>query len=424
MLQKSFAKKSYLGLRWKNLLSPWQQVDWLLFGLIIGLTSFSGLVIYSVERNNPQLNHWLQQWVIGGVGTCIALTIARTRYEFLIQWRWLIYAITNLGLLAVIFLGTRTNGAQSWIDLGFLNLQPSEFAKLGIIITLAASLHKNPATKLTTVIKILAIVALPWVLIMLQPDLGTSLVFGAITLGMLYWANANPGWLLLLVSPIVSAILFNVYLPVWIFWAVAITVIAWFTMPFRTIAAALTMLINGGAGEISSIAWNLLKEYQKNRLTLFLNPEKDPLGGGYHLIQSRIAIGSGELSGRGLFHGTQTQLRFIPEQHTDFIFSAVGEEFGFIGCLLLLITLWLICMRLLYIACNAKENFGSLIAIGVLSMVAFQSVLNISMTIGIAPITGIPLPWLSYGGSSLLTNFLALGLVEAVANYSQNQRSW
>jgi rod shape determining protein RodA len=175
--------------------------------------------------------------------------------------------------------------------------------------------------------------------------------------------------------------------------------------------------INCAAVELGNIFWRLLKDYQKDRLILFLNPEQDPLGGGYHLIQSRIAIGAGGMWGQGFHQGTQTQLNFIPEQHTDFIFSAVGEEWGFIGSLVLLFVFWLICVRLVLIAAKAKDNFGSLLAVGVLAMISFQVIVNISMTIGLAPITGIPLPWMSYGRSALLTNFIALGLVESVANY-------
>jgi rod shape determining protein RodA len=257
---------------------------------------------------------------------------------------------------------------------------------------------------------------------MLQPDLGTGLVFGAITLGMLYWADANPGWLILMLSPLVSAIIYNVFFPGWLVWALAMGVIAWLTLPFRFVSTIGAIAANFAAGKLSGILWGLLKDYQKDRLTLFLHPEKNPLGGGYQLIQSRIAIGSGEMWGRGLYEGTQTQLNFIPEQHTDFIFSAVGEQFGFVGSIFVLIAFWLICFRLVYIACNAKENFGSLLAIGMLSMIAFQVIVNISMTVGLAPITGIPLPWLSYGRSALLTNFIALGLVESVANYRPRKR--
>ncbi|MGL4500081.1 MAG: FtsW/RodA/SpoVE family cell cycle protein, partial [Planktothrix sp.] len=161
------------------------------------------------------------------------------------------------------------------------------------------------------------------------------------------------------------------------------------------------------------------QDYQKMRLIGFLNPEQDPLGSGYHLIQSRIAIGSGQLYGRGLNQGTQTQLNFIPEQHTDFIFSAVGEELGFIGCIAVLAVFWFICLRLVIIAQTAKDSFGSLIAIGVLCMLLFQVFVNIGMNIGVAPVTGIPLPFLSYGRSSLLSNWIAIGIVQSVANYRQ-----
>jgi rod shape determining protein RodA len=175
--------------------------------------------------------------------------------------------------------------------------------------------------------------------------------------------------------------------------------------------------LNWGFGELGHIFWNILKDYQKARITTFLDPERDPLGAGYHLIQSRIAIGAGELWGQGLNQGTQTQLNFIPEQHTDFVFSVVGEELGFVGSILLLLTYLLLCWRLVRVAREAPNNFGSLIAVGVFSMIAFQTIVNLSMTVGLAPVTGIPLPLITYGRSSLLTNFLALGLVESVANY-------
>lgn len=410
-----------LQLRWKSLIKSWEQIDWFLFLLVTGLTFFAGLMIRSTELNRP-ITNWWQHWLVGSIGVVASLFLARWRYEILIEYYWWIYGFVNASLLAVIFLGVTTNGAQSWINIGGFNMQPSEFAKLGLIITLAAILHKHPASKLTSVFRALAIAAVPWVLIMLQPDLGTGLVFGAITLGMLYWANANPGWLLLLISPLVSIILYNVFFPGWLVWAVAMSLIGWFTLPWRFVGTIVASAGNFVAGQLGAILWSLLKDYQKDRLTLFLHPETDPLGGGYHLIQSRIAIGAGQLWGKGIDRGTQTQLNFIPEQHTDFIFSAVGEELGFVGSLCVILVFWSICLRLVFIAYNAKESFGSLLAIGVLSTIVFQVLVNISMTIGLAPITGIPLPWMSYGGSSLLTNFLALGVVESVANYRQKKK--
>ena len=413
MLRKSLSRIS-----WKSLVQPWQEVDWLLVLLTVAMTIIGSIAIRSAVLHTDIATYWWQHLVTGGVGLLMALGIARWRYENLIQWRWIIYGITNLVLLIIVFVGTTANGAQSWVGIDGFFIQPSEFAKVGVIIVLAAVLHERGAATIPMVIKTIAITGLPWILIMLQPDLGTSLVFGAITLGMLYWANAKPGWLLLLVSPLVSAILFGVFLPAWLGWVGLVIVIAWRTLPWNwsgTIGFATVNLVAGGVG---NFVWeHVLKAYQRDRLTLFLDPDKDPLGGGYHLIQSRIAIGAGELLGRGLNQGTQTQLSFIPEQHTDFIFSAIGEEMGFVGCMVVLLLFWLICLRLVIIAQNAKDNFGSLLAIGVLSMIVFQVVINISMTIGLAPVTGIPLPWLSYGRSALLTNFLALGIVESVNNH-------
>lgn len=397
------------------------QIDRLLFVLVTGLTVFGGLMIRSAERHTTALDWW-QHWLFGCVGVAIALFLARCRYESLLKWHWLTYLLTNLSLIAVIILGVTANGAQSWINIGSFNVQPSEFAKVGLIITLAALLHHRPADNLFVIARVFVVTAIPWVLIMAQPDLGTGLVFGAITLGMIYWANAKLPWMIILLSPLASVFLFNLLFPAWIVLAIIIAVLAWFTLPYRFLSTFIVVATNLAVGKLGEVFWGLLKEYQKDRLTLFLDPEKNPLGGGYQLIQSRIAIGSGELLGRGLHQGTQTQLNFIPEQHTDFIFSVVGEEFGFVGSILVLIAFWLVCWRLLVIANTAKENFGSLIAIGVLSMIAFQAILNISMTVGLAPITGIPLPWLSYGRSSLLTNFIALGLVESVANYRPRKR--
>ncbi|MEM1367757.1 MAG: rod shape-determining protein RodA [Cyanobacteria bacterium P01_H01_bin.15] len=404
------------AIRRLHFLSAWPGLDWSLMCLVAGLTAFGGLMIYSTEIAD-NLSHGWQHWLFGGVGLFIAFAIATLRYDRLLQWHWVIYGLTNLSLIAVMVIGSSAKGAQRWISIGGITIQPSEFAKIGVIITLAAVLHLRPAKTLTGMFRALAITSVPWGLVFLQPDLGTSLAFGAIVMAMLFWSQANPGWLLLLASPVGSALLFNVYFPGWLLWSIAIVVTAWTTLPWKIPAALGALGLCVGSGKLGSVFWNILKDYQKDRLILFLDPEQDPLGGGYHLIQSRIAIGAGELWGRGFSQGTQTQLNFIPEQHTDFIFSAVGEELGFVGCIAVLIVFWLICLRLVAIALSSKDNFGSLLAIGVLAMVAFQTVVNISMTVGLAPITGLPLPWMSYGRSSLLTNFIALGLVESVANF-------
>lgn len=403
--------------RWRLLTQGWQGVDWVLMVLPMGLVGFATLVIGSIQRNLEIHNLSWNHAVLGVISTVLALWLARVRYEYLLQWQWIIYAVTNFSLILVMFIGTIGSGAQSWIDVGGFYIQPSEFAKIGIIITLAANLSMPNASSLLGVARALVITALPWALVFIQPDLGGSLVFGAITLGMLYWADVNPGWLVLMVSPLVAAIVFQFSIPVWLVWSAVMGVIAWMTLPWRLLSTVIATAINLVAGKVGQVLWGLLHDYQKDRLTLFLDPDKDPLGGGYHLIQSRIAIGAGELWGRGLGEGTQTQLSFIPEQHTDFVFSAIGEEWGFLGAIAVLTVFWLICLRLVIIAQNAKDDFGSLLAFGILAMILFQVVVNIGMTIGLAPITGIPLPWISYGRSSLLTNFIALGIAESVANY-------
>lgn len=422
MLQSSFRH-----LAWKSWLRPWQKMDWALVVLPVVLTLLGGTAIRSAELNQG-LTDWWQHLIIGGIGLVLALAIARWPYEALLRWHWLVYLVTNLSLIAVMVVGTSGLGAQRWINIAGFYVQPSEFAKIGLIITLAALLHHRPAASIAAIVQALAVMCVPWVLIFLQPDLGTSLVFGAIALGMLYWANANPGWIILLISPIVSIVLFNLPLPsnlsliLWGLWVIAMGITGWLTIPLPLFGALGGVVINLISAGVGHLLWGLLKDYQKDRLILFLDPDKDPLGGGYHLIQSRIAIGAGELLGRGLNHGTQTQLNFIPEQHTDFIFSAIGEELGFIGGLGVLLLFWLVGLRLVMIAHTAKDNFGSLLAIGVFSMLMFQVVINISMTIGLAPVTGIPLPWMSYGRSALLTNFIAIGLVESVANHRRRRK--
>ncbi len=415
-------------IRRQSRLQPGNQVDWLLLTLTVGLALFGGLMIRSVELNLGEKN-WLQHWGTTGVGLVLALFIARSRYEKLMDWKWVIYGTINVSLIAVRFIGTQALGAQRWINVFGFHVQPSEFAKVGVIVTLAALLHDRSASTIPNMLKIMGVTAVPWALVFLEPNLGTSLVFGAITLGMLYWGNANPGWLILLLSPVVSAILFNVKIlwlqnvpVVWLGWVIAMGAIGLFTLPKRWIAAPVALVVNAVSGWLGHLFWGLLHDYQKQRLILFLDPEQDPLGGGYHLIQSKIAIGAGQLWGRGLYQGTQTQLNFIPEQHTDFIFSAIGEELGFVGCVAVFICFWLIFLRLVIIAQSAKDTFGSLLAIGVLSMMVFQLIINVGMNIGLAPVTGVPLPLLSYGRSALLSNFIAIGLVSSVANHRQRSR--
>lgn len=435
LLKKSSRSQS----RWKYWIKPWQQIDWLLFFVVVGVSFFGGLMIRSTELSQGLIDWWWH-WLVSLIGAGMALILARVRYENLLQYHWYIYTAVNISLVAVMLIGKSAKGAQRWISIAGIPVQPSEFAKLAVIITLAALLHKTTASSLSTVFRAMAFTAIPWALVFIQPDLATSLVFGAIVLGMLYWANANPGWLVLMVSPIIAAILFSIqwpftiifskdliFGPLGLIWAVAMGIVGWRTLPWKRFgvsgigAWALNML----GGEIGIFLWNhVLKEYQKGRLTSFLNPDQNLLTTGYHQHQSRIAIGAGEWLGWGLNKGPMTQLNFVPEQHTDFIFSAVGEEFGFIGCLILLSVFALLCLRLLHIAQTAKDNFGSLLAIGVLAMIVFQVIVNVGMNVGLAPVAGIPLPWMSYGRSAMVTNFLSLGIVESVANFRTKKKYW
>jgi rod shape determining protein RodA len=271
----------------------------------------------------------------------------------------------------------------------------------------------------------ITLISLPWALVFVQPDLGTSLVFGAILLVMLFWAGLPASWLLLLVSPLVTAILAGVAPWALALWIPLMARMAWSVLPWRRVGLAVVTAVQVAFAFLTPHLWTHgLKEYQRERLVLFLDPAKDALGGGYHLLQSKVGIGSGGLWGSGLMQGHLTKLRFIPEQHTDFIFSALGEETGFIGCTLVVGAYLLLCWRLLTIAMHARTDGESLVVVGVTAMLMFQVVVNVCMTIGLGPVTGIPLPWLSYGRSAMLVNFLGIGLCAAVSRRARPSQRW
>ena len=280
-------------------------------------------------------------------------------YHRLKGWGNMIYVITMLMLIAVMVVGTSALGAQRWIQLGPITIQPSEFSKLLMIICMAKMLEPR-----------IGKLGIPILLVFLQPDLGTSLVYIAIFVGMLF------------ISGIKTKLI--------------------------KIIASVTLLL-------MPLGWFVLKEYQKQRILVFLNPDIDPFGSGYHIIQSKIAIGSGMIFGKGIFNGTQSQLNFLPENHTDFIFSVIGEEFGFVGCIVVLLLLFMLIYRSIQVAYTCNDNFGMLLATGIGTMFAFEVLVNVGMTIGIMPVTGIPLPFLSYGVSALTTNMLSIGILLNIA---------
>ena len=392
---------------------------------------------------------WLDHWITGVVGLVLAMLLSRLpsqRLSLRKPWQWqgtgsrphrgwpignawaspillaLLLVVTIAALLAVNLVGTEALGAQRWLALGPFQVQPSEFAKLSTIVLVAAILDRFPIQKPVDLLRPFGVILAPWALVLIQPDLGTSLVFGAVLLGMLYWSAMPWQWLLLLLSPLPTALLAGLQqtgeldIPlVQVIWIAAMGIMAWRHLPWPWIGAGLTTGVLVTTSLSTPWLWEHgLKDYQRDRLTLFLNPSMDPLGGGYHIIQSIIGIGSGGLSGTGLLQGQLTRLQFIPEQHTDFIFSALGEELGFVGCFLVVLGFGVWGWRLLKIATVAKTDFESFLVIGILAMVMFQVVVNVFMTTGLGPVTGIPLPFMSYGRSALLMNCLAIGLVAAV----------
>ncbi|MDN5325655.1 MAG: rod shape determining protein RodA [Moorella sp. (in: firmicutes)] len=360
----------------------WRNLDYYFVGGVIALLAIGLVVLNSASANvMPDPYYFVKKqliWILFGlVGLVAVLSID---YEQLKHYHLPLYALNIIMLAAVALVGHEAKGAQRWINLGFFLLQPSEFAKTITVITLACFLDKRQG-KLNCwqdlVIPFLY-VAVPLVLILKQPDLGTALVLLAILFGMLYVSGAN--WKLLL-------IIFGGGL---LLTGLALFAHFHFGLPLP------------------------LQDYQMRRLVVFLNPYNDGKGGtgeGYHVIQSQIAIGSGGWWGVGLHQGSQVQLNFLPEAHTDFIFSVVGEELGFVRTLGIIALYFLILYRMVRIAGQAKDMFGALLVGGVASMFAFHILVNIGMTTGIMPVTGIPLPLFSYGGSAMLANMLALGLV-------------
>ena len=399
-------------------------VDWILWGVPLWLTVVAGILIASTQRQADYAD-WYQHWITAAVGLSLGLLVARTPLEQLRNLLWPIYGATIVSLVAVRFVGTSALGAQRWISIAGFHVQPSEFAKLGAILLLAGVLSRYPVERPVDLVRPIGLIGVPWVLVFIQPDLGTSLVYGAIVLVMLFWAGLPLPWLVLLLSPLLTAILAGAFPWALLVWIPLMAWLAWRSLPWKRVALAVASAVQVLFAVITPLLWmHGLKEYQRDRLVLFLDPSKDPLGGGYHLLQSKVGIGSGGLWGTGLMHGLLTKLRFIPEQHTDFIFSAVGEEMGFLGSALMVAAYALLCWRLIQIAVHARTDVESLVVVGVGAMLMFQVVINICMTIGLGPVTGIPLPWVSYGRSAMLVNYVALGFCASVGRRSHASQRW
>jgi len=422
MLTLPGRSRSMFGGQSRSRRSRLASIDWLLWGIPLAMVGLAGVLIASTQRQADYAD-WYQHWITGAVGLGVALLLARLPLQRLQPLRWPIYVGIIVGLLAVRLVGTSALGAQSWINIGGFYLQPSEFAKLGVIVLLAGVLARHPVERPVDLVRPAALLGIPWLLVFIEPDLGSSLVFGAVLLVMLFWAGMPGAWVVLLISPLVAAIVAGTFPWLLIGWIPLMGWLAWTSLPWKRLGSGMAVGVQILFAVATPWLWEHgLRPHQRARLTLFLDPGQDPLGGGYHLLQSTVGIGSGQLWGTGLMRGALTKLRFIPEQHTDFIFSALGEETGFIGSVLVVAGFVLLIWRLLQIAGQARTDFESLVVVGVGAMLMFQVVVNINMTIGLGPITGIPLPFLSYGRSAMLMNFMALGLCASVARHGLAKR--
>ncbi len=345
--------------------------DWFFLLLILFVSTIGILNLYSATFSWKTYGApiFLKQIYWLGMGISIALGMCIFDYRKLKRLGWPLYIIT-LGLLGwVLLFGKTSMGATRWIDLGFFNLQPSEVMKVVIVLVLACYFNERfypLGCSLRDLMVPFLLLLIPFGLVIKQPDLGTGLL-----------------------------ILF-----------IGATTLLFIRIRVKTL---LTLLVCGGLTPI--FGWFFLKDYQKLRIYSFLDPERDPLGAGYHIIQSKIAVGSGGFWGKGFMHGTQSQLSFLPERHTDFAFSVFAEEWGFAGCAALLLIYLLIVAWGFFIAYRASDRFGKLLAVGVVCMFFWHVVVNLGMVIGLLPVVGVPLPLFSYGGTSMVTTMIGTGLL-------------
>ncbi len=353
-----------------------QHIDWLLLLLVTTVVSIGVTTVYSATyaQAQNQMSPLVMRQVIWAVAGAVAMfALLFLDYRKLERQAYFIY----LGILALLILvpaiGFLGGGSRRWIRIGFFALQPSELAKLALILVLARFFHRDAAREsygIKDLILPAILFVIPAVLTLVQPDLGSAAVMGFIFVSMVLVAGLR----------------------------------------LRTIATLLLVGVTG-IGLAGHSLWSHLKPYQQKRIVTFLNPESDPLGAGYHLIQSKIAVGSGMFWGKGFLHGTQNQLQFLPEQHTDFIFSVFAEEWGFVGCATLALLYAALLVRGLQTVGRAKDRFGALVSFGVVSMIFWQAFVNMAMTTGLLPVVGITLPFFSYGGSSMITLLLGIGLI-------------
>jgi rod shape determining protein RodA len=403
--------------------------DWVLLVPVILLIGFGLLTLYSVGHVPEDLKESFQPaeslffsrqliWVaLGIVAMIVAMSIPFRYYESAA----VLFYVFGLLLLIVVLFQAPSKGTSRWIVIGGFNLQPSEFMKIALIFLLARFLaeKKNNPNTIRVIAISLAVVAIPTILVMKQPDLGTALVFPALLLPIFYWRGLNDGIILLFLSPLISAFLTifseqgvgqEKYPYLLLVFFTLVLVIAYrrrryiFQSALLVVTNLIVML------SVPNI-WNRLQLYQQKRIINFMRPESDILGSGWQVYQSKVAIGSGGFSGKEYLHGTQKLLAFLPERHSDFVFSVLAEELGFAGALTVLILYTIVIVKGFYLATQVKNRFASITAVGICSYFAFHVIVNIGMTIGLAPVTGLPLPFMSYGGSSMLVSCFLIGIL-------------
>jgi len=393
------------------------------------LSAYGIAMVYSAGQTDvptAAAHAWSSQLRWLALGLVAAYAVSRASVRF---YEWLAlpaYALSLLLLAVLLVAGTGAGtaaGTKSWLSVGGMRLgQPSELAKVTVVLMLARVLaaRREPPRSLLELWKPALVVLMPWLLIMMQPDLGTGIVFIGIFFAMLYWSGVPLALLVLVASPAVSLILaFNTSL--WGAWFLLLLALVLWYKPFMLEGVGL-MTANVVMGVVAPILWERLAPYQRHRLLVFLDPSIDPRRSGWHVIQSQVAIGSGGWLGKGFLEGTQKRLAFLPEQHTDFIFAVLGEELGFIGVTVALALFLFLLLRALRVAERANDGFSSLVAFGLVSSWLVHIIVNVGMTLNLMPITGIPLPFFSYGGSFMLACWIAIGLLARVSSEGRGAR--
>ena len=401
-----------------------RKYDWVMMALVLALTTFGVLMIYSADQIQTTrasgVIHYQRQllWLIFSVIGLVVVSAFSSRVVETVSY--FTYGLLLIGLIAILLTG---HGVERWLSIPGtgINFQVAELAKLTTILALASYLanRKKKLDSLKDLILPVFIVLLPAALTLLQPDLGTSIIFFFILYAMLYWSGLPLIYLFLLLSPLISfflaliALLGELRFPLWGMFFIFLCVLIFYNRIYLMDAIFFTV-VNLLTGILTSPLWNSLKPYQQNRILVFFQPERDPQGSGWQIIQSKVAIGSGGLLGKGYLEGTQKNLAFLPAQHTDFIFPLVGEEFGFLGIALALALFFFLLYRIIELARVSSTNFASLTAVGIASFLFGHIIINVGMTVGLMPITGLPLPLFSYGGSFLLTCYLSVGVLQCI----------